>query len=49
MYPDFIVDSRVQSRIICDTSIAKFEKLQNSKKEKDKREAEDEMERAKQR
>ncbi|KAF9476906.1 BAR-domain-containing protein [Pholiota conissans] len=36
-------------RIICDTSIAKFEKLQNSKKEKDKREAEDEMERAKQR
>ncbi|KAJ3510355.1 hypothetical protein NLJ89_g4719 [Agrocybe chaxingu] len=33
----------------CDTAITKFEKLQNSKKEKDKREAEDEMERSKQR
>ncbi|KAF8958549.1 hypothetical protein BDZ97DRAFT_2078518 [Flammula alnicola] len=36
-------------RQISDTATAKFEKLQNSKKEKDKREAEDEMDRAKQR
>ncbi|CAA7262678.1 unnamed protein product [Cyclocybe aegerita] len=36
-------------RAACDTAVTKFEKLQNSKKEKDKREAEDEMEKSKQR
>jgi len=38
---------RLISRSTSDTATAKFEKLQNSKKEKDRREAEDEMERAK--
>jgi hypothetical protein len=49
LHPDSIVDSWVPFRIICESSTAKYEKLQHSKKEKDKREAEDEMERAKQR
>jgi hypothetical protein len=39
----------VVQRVIAETTAAKFEKLQNGKKEKEKREAEDEMERAKQR
>jgi len=39
----------VLCRSVFDSATAKYEKIQNSKKEKDKIEAEDEMERAKQR
>jgi hypothetical protein len=37
------------NRLSYDASVAKFEKLKGGKKEKEKREAEDEMERARQR
>ncbi|KAF5329774.1 hypothetical protein D9619_009134 [Psilocybe cf. subviscida] len=45
-----LIKKKVENRrVIAETATAKFEKLQNGKKEKEKREAEDEMERAKQR
>jgi hypothetical protein len=38
-----------RNRLSYDTALTKFEKLKGSKKEKDRREAEDEMERARDR
>jgi len=48
-YVPINVASSLSHRSAYDSAIAKFEKLQNGKKEKDRREAEEEMERARQR
>jgi len=41
-----LIDSRVCNRLSYDAAIAKAEKFKNSKKEKDRREVEEELERA---
>lgn len=44
-----MISTHLRSRLSYDAAVAKFEKLKGGKKEKEKNEAEDEMEKARQR